>query len=143
VVDGVHPILYDRDCGFCRACLALVLRWDTAGRLRPVALQDEEADRLLAGMPEEERMASWHLVEPDGQVHSAGAAFAPLLRLLPRGHTLLPLFDRFPKAAERGYRLVADNRGVLGRLVTERARRRADERIERHTRAGPGDLSDG
>jgi predicted DCC family thiol-disulfide oxidoreductase YuxK len=98
-----------------------------------VALQDEEADRLLAGMPEDERAASWHLVEPDARVHSAGAAFAPLLRLLPRGRSLAPLFDRFPRATERGYRMVADHRNVFGRLVTDRAKRRADERIVRRS----------
>ena len=36
------------------------------------------------GMPEEQRLASWHLVEEDGAVRSAGAAFPPLFRLLPR-----------------------------------------------------------
>jgi predicted DCC family thiol-disulfide oxidoreductase YuxK len=114
----------------------VVLRWDTGGRLRPVALQDQEADRLLAGMGEEQRMASWHLVEPDGRVRSAGAAFAPLLQLLPHGRSLAPVFDRFPNATERGYRLVADHRNVFGRLVTPRAKRRADARIEQ--RGHPG-----
>jgi predicted DCC family thiol-disulfide oxidoreductase YuxK len=129
----VHTILYDRDCGFCRWCLGLILRWDAAGRLRPVALQDEEADRLLAGMPEDERAASWHLVDPDGRVHSAGAAFSPLLRLLPGRRRLAPVFDRFPKATDRGYRWVADHRSLFGRAVPQRAKRRADERIEQRT----------
>ena len=40
-----HPILYDPDCGFCRVSLAVVLRWDRHGRLRPVALGSEEAPR--------------------------------------------------------------------------------------------------
>lgn len=111
----------------------MTLRWDTDGRLRPVALQDEEADRLLAGMPEQDRMASWHLVEPNGRVHSAGAAFPPLLRLLPGGRAVAPLFDRFPNAAERGYRLVADHRSVFGRVLPEWAKRKADRRIERRS----------
>ena len=38
-------LLYDRECGFCRSSLELVLAWDRRGRLRPVALQDPEADR--------------------------------------------------------------------------------------------------
>ncbi|MDP9187873.1 MAG: DUF393 domain-containing protein, partial [Actinomycetota bacterium] len=61
-------VLYDRDCGFCRWSLSKLLAWDRSGRLRPVALQDPEADRLLAGMPEEERMDSWHWVTGDGDV---------------------------------------------------------------------------
>jgi predicted DCC family thiol-disulfide oxidoreductase YuxK len=80
-------------------------------------------------VPQEERAASWHLVEPDGRVKSAGAALPPLLRLLPGGRPLAAVFDRFPRATARGYRWVADHRSVLGRGVSERARRRADGRI--------------
>ena len=124
-----HPILYDPDCGFCRVCVALVLRWDRHGRLRPVALTDPEADRPLAGMPEDERMASWHLVTPDGAVRSAGAAFSPLFRLLPGGAPLAGLAERFPRLAERGYRWVADHRSLLGRALPASARRWADRVI--------------
>jgi predicted DCC family thiol-disulfide oxidoreductase YuxK len=122
------PILYDPDCGFCRVSLALLLRWDRYGRLRPVALGSEEADSLLDGMLEEERMASWHLAEP-GAVHSAGAAFAPLFALLPCGRPLARLFARFPRASERGYRWVADHRSLLGRILPAAAKRWADRVI--------------
>jgi predicted DCC family thiol-disulfide oxidoreductase YuxK len=125
-------LLYDDDCGFCRVCVALVLAWDRRHRLRPAALQSEDAARLLAGMPESERMASWHLVQPDGRVQSAGAAFAPLFRDLPGGSWFAALANRFPHAAERAYALVAGNRTVLGRALPENARRWADAAIERH-----------
>jgi predicted DCC family thiol-disulfide oxidoreductase YuxK len=95
-----------------------------------VALQDAEAGRLLAGLDEAERMASWHLVDPAGRVHSGGAAFAPLGRLLPGGRVLAAPAARFPRAAERAYRLVADQRTALGRLVTRGAAGRARRRIE-------------
>ena len=121
-------ILYDPDCGFCRVSLALLLRWDRHGRLRPVPLGSEEADAFLAGMPEEQRMASWHLVEP-GTVHSAGAAFPPVLALLPGGRPLARLSARFPRASERAYRLVADHRTLLGRALPAAARRWADRVI--------------
>jgi predicted DCC family thiol-disulfide oxidoreductase YuxK len=124
-----HPILYDPDCGFCRVCMGVVLRWDRRGRLRPVALGGEEADALLPGMPEADRMESWHLVLPDGTVRSAGAAFSPLLRLLPGGVPLAGLSDRFPRAAERGYRWVADRRTAFGKLLPGGARRWADRVI--------------
>ena len=124
-------ILYDPDCGFCRASLGLLLAWDRPGRLRPVALGSAEANRLLAAMPEEERMASWHLVEPGGAVRSAGAAFAPLLRLLPGGAPLAAAAERFPGASARGYRFVADNRSRIGRLVPQVAKARADALIAR------------
>jgi predicted DCC family thiol-disulfide oxidoreductase YuxK len=106
-------LLYDADCGFCKWSLSKVLAWDRRGALRPVALQDPEADLLLGAMDPERRMASWHLVTPEGRVYSAGAAFPPLLRLLPGGRPLSALTAAFPRATERAYRWVADNRGRL------------------------------
>ena len=104
-------ILYDRSCGFCRRSVERVLRWDRGRRLRPVALQDPEADALLGGMDEERKMASWHLVTADGRVYSAGAAFPPLLRLLPGGRPLSWLAAAFPPLTERAYRHVKRTRG--------------------------------
>jgi predicted DCC family thiol-disulfide oxidoreductase YuxK len=126
-------VLYDRDCGFCRWSLGKLLAWDRDGRLRPVALQDDEADRLLAGMSEEERMRSWHLVTADGKVHSAGAAFEPLFELLPGGGPPAALVRRLPRATERVYRWIADNRDRFGPRLTAGAKRRADSRIARRS----------
>jgi predicted DCC family thiol-disulfide oxidoreductase YuxK len=122
-------LLYDRDCGFCRWCLAKVLAWDRRRAVRPVALQSERAGELLRGVPDEERMASWHLVDGEGTVRSAGAAFPGLFRLLPGGAPLAALAARAPRATDRAYRWVAQNRSRWGKLVTEGAKRRADERI--------------
>ena len=119
-------ILYDEDCGFCKWCLAQVLRLDRERKLRPVALQGPEARALLPGMDEEERMASWHLVTPDGRVSSAGAAFDPLTRILGRFRAFGALTRRFPRTADAGYRWVANRRSLFGRLV--RGRRAAAER---------------
>jgi predicted DCC family thiol-disulfide oxidoreductase YuxK len=120
------PILYDPDCGFCRVSLAVLLRWDRHGRLRPVPLGSEEADSLLDGMPEEERMASWHLVTTDGRVHSAGQAFPELFRLLPGATPLARLSARFPRASDRGYRWVAEHRSLFGRPLPDAVRRWAN-----------------
>lgn len=122
-------VLYDADCGFCRWSLAKLLRWDRRGVLRPVALQDPEAPSALPGMSEKDRMASWHLVDSDGEVESAGAALPGLLRLLPGGTPLAVLAARAPKLRDRGYRWVAEHRSWFGRLISERAKRRADLRI--------------
>ena len=122
-------LLYDRDCGFCRWGLGKVLAWDRKGSIRPVAIQSEQAERLLGGMSEEQRLASWHLAAEDGVVRSAGAAFPPLLRLLPGG-ALAAVTARAPGATDRAYRWVARNRSRWGKLVTEGAKRRADARIE-------------
>ena len=128
-------LLYDSDCGFCRWCAGVALAWDRHGRLRPVAIQDPEADPLLAGLGYEERMRSWHLVEPDDRRSSAGDAFAPLLRLLPGGAPLACLAARFPRLVNAAYFAVANRRSLLGRLVSERAKRRADDRIAQARRA--------
>jgi predicted DCC family thiol-disulfide oxidoreductase YuxK len=110
-------LLYDPDCGFCRWCTAKVLAWDRRRRVRPVPIEDEAL------------LSSWHLIAPDGRRYSAGAAFPPLLRLLPYGAPLAAVFARFPRATERGYRLVADNRSLFGKLVSRGARERATRRI--------------
>jgi predicted DCC family thiol-disulfide oxidoreductase YuxK len=123
-------VLYDSDCGFCRWSLAKLLAWDGRGSLRPVAIQSREAESLLAGMDEAERMASWHLVSAEGDVWSAGAALEPLLRLLPGGRPLAAIAAWAPRLSARGYRWVAERRGTFGRLLTAGARRRADERID-------------
>jgi predicted DCC family thiol-disulfide oxidoreductase YuxK len=115
---GDHALLYDSDCGFCTWCLHVILRWDRKGRLRPVAIQSAEGDLLLTGMSAQERLGSWHLVQPDGAVVSAGAAAAPLARLLPGGRPLAALFERFPRATERAYRWVAAHRGAFGKVFS-------------------------
>jgi predicted DCC family thiol-disulfide oxidoreductase YuxK len=125
------PILYDPDCGFCRLCVALVLVWDRRRRLRPVPLGRDEANRLLEGMPREERMASWHLVTPSGEIHSAGAAFPPLLHMLPGGRPLAALTARFPGATEAGYAWGAGHRSTFGRLIPGGVRRWAADSIRR------------
>lgn len=106
-------LLFDSRCGFCRRSVSRLLKWDRHGRLRPVALQDPEADELLGGMTREQKMASWHLVTADGTVYSAGAAFPPLLRLLPGGRLFAALTAAFPGVTERAYRYVARTRGPV------------------------------
>jgi predicted DCC family thiol-disulfide oxidoreductase YuxK len=72
---------------------------------------------------------SWQLVFPDGTVRGAGAAFSPLFRMLPGGGPFARLTDRFPGAAERGYRWVADRRSTFGRAVPAAVKRWADRVI--------------
>jgi predicted DCC family thiol-disulfide oxidoreductase YuxK len=124
-------LLYDADCGFCTWSTAKVLAWDRRRRLRPVALQAPEAERLLPGMSEDERMSSWHLVLADGSVRSAGAAAPKLLRVLPGGRPLAWLSAAFPRATEFAYRGISSRRSDLGRLIGEPARERARARIRR------------
>ena len=125
-------VLYDEDCGFCRWSLAKLLAWDRQRRLQPAAIQSAEGRRLLAGLSDEQMLASWHLV-CEGRRYSAGAAFPPLLRLLPGGAPLARLSAALPRLSEAGYAFVARRRGAIGHLITEGARRRADLRIARRS----------
>jgi predicted DCC family thiol-disulfide oxidoreductase YuxK len=109
-------VLYDRDCGFCKWALDKILVWDRRRRLRPVAIQSEEGQRLLAAMPAEERLASWHLIA-DGELRSAGEAAPPLFAALPGGRPLAALLRAFPRHTERAYGWVAEHRELLARLL--------------------------
>ncbi|HEX8065268.1 MAG TPA: DCC1-like thiol-disulfide oxidoreductase family protein [Thermoleophilaceae bacterium] len=130
-------VLYDRDCGFCRWTLSKLLAWDRRRRLDPVPIESAEGARLLASVPEDERPRSWHLVADGGEVRSAGAALAPMLRLLPGGAPLAAVAAALPRASEMAYRLVADRRSVLGRLVTRGAAARAARRVDARSAASP------
>jgi predicted DCC family thiol-disulfide oxidoreductase YuxK len=139
--EGRWTVLYDADCGLCKWLLAGFLRWDRAGRLRPVALQRDDAEALLADLPAEERIASWHLISPAGLRRSGGEAVAPLLRLLPGGRLPAAAAARFPRLTERAYRWVAEHRAGLSRFVPGGLKRRAGESVRRRERtleAGDG-----
>jgi predicted DCC family thiol-disulfide oxidoreductase YuxK len=110
-------VLYDEDCGFCRWSLDKILAWDRNGLLRSVPIQSEEGAQLLADVPGELWLESWHLVEPSGEVRSGGAAAAPLVDRLPGGRPLAYLFRRFPRPTDRAYRLVARNRDRMARVL--------------------------
>ena len=131
---GAATVLYDRDCGFCRWSLAKVLRWDRARRLRPVPIQSDEGRRLLdaAGVPEERRLESWHLVHPDGRLESAGDGFPALFSMLPAGAPIAALTRALPGLSNRAYFLVANNRGLLGKPLTQGMKQRATARIDAH-----------
>ena len=110
-----HVVLYDADCDFCRWSLDKILQWDRGRQVRAVAIQSEEGDRLLADMSEDERLASWHFVTPDGRRFSGGSGAGPLARLLPLGRPVAVLAETFPRTTDHVYRWVARNRDWLGR----------------------------
>jgi predicted DCC family thiol-disulfide oxidoreductase YuxK len=116
-----HVVLYDDTCGFCRWSLGRLLRWDRHHRLRAIPIQSEEGDRLLADLAEADRLASWHLITPDGRRYSGGAATGPLARVLPAGAPVALLAETFPRTTDRAYRWVARNRESLGRRLGEQA----------------------
>jgi predicted DCC family thiol-disulfide oxidoreductase YuxK len=114
-----HLIFFDQDCGFCLRTLRIVYRRDQRvhRRLFPIALQDRATLRELADLSEGERMESWHLKTPSGDVLSGGAAIAPLIALLELPRPLAALARKNPEMADRGYRWVAARRSVFGWLT--------------------------
>jgi predicted DCC family thiol-disulfide oxidoreductase YuxK len=122
-------VLYDHDCGFCRWSVGRLLAWDRAGGLRPLAIQSAEGQLLLADLTPEQRLATAHAVDAAGRRTSGGDALAAVAAVLPGGAPLAALGRRAPALARAGYRAVAGRRTLWGKLVSDAAKARADERI--------------
>ncbi|MGH2538925.1 MAG: thiol-disulfide oxidoreductase DCC family protein [Actinomycetota bacterium] len=127
-------VLYDADCGFCRWSTERLRVWDRHRALRFVPLQHREVDRLLHDLSPERRAASWHLVEPDGSIRSAGAAVPPLMRRLPAGTPIAALAESMPRLTDRVYAAVARRRSMLGSLL---GRQSCDVHPTRASTTGP------
>jgi predicted DCC family thiol-disulfide oxidoreductase YuxK len=127
-------VLYDADCGFCAWLLSLLLKWDSARRLQPLALQRPEAEELLGELTPDERMASWHLISPTGERHSGGAAVPVLLRVLPGGRAPAASLSRIPRPIDRAYTWVAEHRSQLSRVVPSAAMKRGRDAVSQRER---------
>ena len=124
-------LLYDADCGFCKWIVSGVLAWDRQERLVPCALQSAQGQALLSDLRPAERLASVHLISPDGERLSAGSALAPLLRLLPAGTIPAHGIASLPRLTNRAYDWVADHRSQLSRAVPGAMKRNASARVSR------------
>ena len=103
-------LLYDDGCRFCRFAARFVARLDRARRLAFLPLDDPAAEQLLAGVPNDARLESMRLAEPDGRLLAGGEALAAVIARL--GAPRLRLLGR-------GYRAVARRRATLGRVVPD------------------------
>ena len=77
---------------------------------------------LLAAVPEEERLASMHIVDERGRVHSAGAAVILLLSLNKKTRWQARLARWLPpvrRKIDREYQKLADRRGELSDKVPD------------------------
>lgn len=104
---------------------------DRECRIRPLALQDPRAAGLLPGMSEEDRFASFHLVDAGGTARSGGAALPDLLGQLPGTRRLGRLMGRAQPLTDLAYELIANNRAAIGPHLPEAWVRRADATIRR------------
>lgn len=124
-------LLYDADCASCMTVAVALLDLDRHGRLRAVAIQDREGQRLLPGRTPEERLQSFHLVDPDGTVTSGGAALPRLFAQLPAGAPLRAVLAARLGLTDRCYRFVAVHRMQISRALPGRLKRRARRRLGR------------
>jgi len=110
-------LIYDGECGICRAFVARLSAWDREHRITLVPFQDEAAvARFGIGLPA--LAAAMHLVLPDGGVSAGADAVPELLRLLPGAKRWLRLVFAVPVVrplARRVYRWVAERRRCLVR----------------------------
>src|SRR3989442_11648218 len=110
-------LIYDGECGMCRALVARLAAWDREHRIALVPFQDEAAvARFGIGLPA--LAAAMHLVLPDGRVSPGADAVPELLRLLPGAKRWVRLVFTVPGGrplARRGYRWVAERRPLPGR----------------------------
>jgi predicted DCC family thiol-disulfide oxidoreductase YuxK len=117
-------VLYDRDCGLCTATARRLQRWDRAGRLDLVPLQDlshaasPDVAALAAGRP---LGSALHVVDPaTGTVSSGGEGVLEIARRLPGGSRPAALVGAVAPARWAigvGYDLVARNRHRIGRWL--------------------------
>ncbi|MBI2777090.1 MAG: DUF393 domain-containing protein [Chloroflexi bacterium] len=116
-------VLFDADCGICTLTARQLRRWDRAGRLELLSLQQAALDDrplvhdTAAGHPLHDEL---HVLDPaSGRVVSGGAAVLEIVARLPGGR-VPALLGRLPPAAWAigvGYALVARNRRAISRAL--------------------------
>lgn len=110
-------VLYDGECGFCKVCVALLLRWDRRRRLEPIAIQESEGQRLLAPIPAPERLRSAHAIAANGVILSGARGAPAVLRQLPAGRPLAVLLEVAMPLTELLYGLVTAARPAIGSIL--------------------------
>lgn len=110
-----YRFYWDDHCKLCNALKRVGVALDWSGKVTFLSLLDDAADIDLGHLSFEDRMASSHLVTPEGRAYSRGEGILRLASLLPLMAPFVFLFRLLPKSdllAERLYALVASNRGV-------------------------------
>ncbi len=112
-------LLYDGSCGFCRRCVALLVRLDPDHRVARVDMTSPTAEPMMSTISPTRRQQSMHVIRPDGRVLHAGVALrAVLCQVQPdaswRSVGYWPLAGFL---IDRAYDLVASLRSPLGSLT--------------------------
>lgn len=113
-------LLYDADCRICRFTARAVVALDRDEALAVLPLRDPAAEALLAAVPEDERLETWRLARTDGSLAGYGVGVPELLSSTRLGRPAGRLLGLVPgRWLDAAYRLVARNRGRIGRLVPD------------------------
>lgn len=112
-------LLYDGSCGFCRRCVALLVRLDQDQRVARVDMTSKAAGSLMTTISPQRRQQSMHVIRPDGRVLHAGLALrAVLCEVQPEARwRSVGYWPLVPLLIDRAYDLVAALRGPLGRVT--------------------------
>ncbi len=112
-------LLYDGTCGFCRRCVALLVRLDPERRVARVDMTSAVAEPLMATISPTRRQQSLHVIQPDGRVLHAGVALRSVLcQVQPdAGWRSVGYWPFVGVLIDRTYDLVAALRGPLGRVT--------------------------
>jgi predicted DCC family thiol-disulfide oxidoreductase YuxK len=129
-------VFYDGECGFCKVCVALLLRWDRSRRLYPIAIQGPEGQRLLAPIPAPERLDSAHVMTAGGEILSGAEGAPALLRQLPGGRPLAALLAIAMPLTKLAYRFVTAARPAIGSILPAASRSWATDVITERRRRG-------
>lgn len=84
-------------------------------------MRDERAARALEAVPEDVRFTTFHLVDPDGNGFSGGAAVVATLRSIRSTSSLGRLLGHRPlrMLVDAFYAFLVRSKGVLGRFVKD------------------------
>src|SRR5712691_6845311 len=116
-------LIYDGECGMCRALVARLAAWDREHRIALVPFQDEAAvARFGIALPA--LAAAMHLVLPDGRVYAGADAVPELGRLLPGKRWWVWGFavPGVRPVARRVYRRIAERRHCVVRGLPAQSR---------------------
>lgn len=117
---GAATLLYDADCGLCRATAAWLGHRIPASTLRLMALTDAASDPRIADRVAGRDLKSMlHVVHADGTVATGSRAVLAAGRLVPRWRLLAAAFDHRLGhfALDPAYRLIAGHRRQVSRLL--------------------------
>jgi predicted DCC family thiol-disulfide oxidoreductase YuxK len=112
-------LVYDDDCGFCTWSAELIAENSDLRIVGFSALTDELRERLPADYEE-----CAHLVTAD-EVYSCGEAMEEAFVRSDLGRAARPFvnfarnFEEHERFRERGYRWIADNRDLFGKVVSK------------------------